>query len=59
MVLATLIIIMLLLLVLAYCIGRLNNKVRLLQYWIMQNRKEIDRISDGHPLPDIEDSLNG
>lgn len=56
MVLATLIIIMVLLVALAYCIGRLNNKVRLLRYWVMQNRKEINRISDGAQLPDFEDS---
>ncbi len=56
MILATLIIIMVLLVALAYRIGRLNNRVRLLQYWVMQNRKEINRISDGPQLPDFEDS---
>lgn len=41
--------------VFAYCIGNLNNKVRVLQFWIMQNREEINRITDGSQLPDVED----
>ena len=55
MILAILIVIMILMVVLAYCIGSLNNKVRVLQFWIMQNREEINRITDGPQLPDIED----
>lgn len=55
MILAILIIIMILMVVLAYCIGSLNNKVRVLRFWIMQNREEINRITDGPKLPDVED----
>ena len=50
MIIATLILIMILLVVLAYHISRLNNEIEFLDHLVRQNRKEIRQINGGPQL---------